>query len=180
MKRTGLRFAAALACAVAGVATGTGEASAQGMTPFGDVLVINPPEMPVPTAPVLPGGTPVQAQESSGFGCGNGSCGVDVYTVPEGKLLIIEFLSVRTDFASNTADQFRWGVSTKLGGTFVQHDLGPVHRLPELGINSQSAAAMNLRLYADPGTEVRVSVHNGSFQSIDFVLASMSGRLVDF
>lgn len=161
-----------LAIAMGFTVATAGVAAPRGGVPLGDVTVVNPSAMPVPVAP---GGMPVVATNRSD--CGSNSCSTEVYSVPDGKLLIIEFVSTRADGA-DLDDEFRWAIDVNMDGRFHDFDLGLLEKQPPLGANSQHSAGEQVRILAGPGS-VFVRVGYGNFGAISFIRASISGWLID-
>ena len=123
----------------------------------------------------MPVGMPAVATNRSN--CGSNSCNTEVYTVPDGKLLIIDYLSTRADGA-DPVDEFRWAIDARMDGRVHDFDLGLLEMQPDLGANSQHNVGEQVHNLAGPGP-VFVRVGYGDFGDIFFIRASISGWLID-
>jgi len=99
---------------------------------------------------------PFQAKASCNLGGGLG-CTSDIFTVPSGKLAVVEYASV---IASLPVDNgVRASVRTTLNSVEVNHQLygSEVSPVPVIGGRRGMAAGQVVRLYADPETTIRMT-----------------------
>jgi hypothetical protein len=170
--------------AVTGSVTTSGSVS---LTPGSSVSVNSSVQNPVRVRDVNDANQPVQAKLSCGplaaLGCGPGS----LYTVPLGKRLVIEFVSMRVCGLPGLSAEF--GIITTTGGTDATYALTTAPSASPgsqaIGCNSAvpsstTSVSQSVRLYADAGTTVFVSGDraNGVGGIVTFSF-SMSGYLVD-
>lgn len=107
-------------------------------------------------------------------------CSEIIYTVPEGKRLVIEFVSME---ASLTADQkAQLKMETTAGGANVTHNF-PLTQ-PAVVFQGEavvSTLAQQVRLYADAGTNVEMKARRNNIGPAfkAFFRVSISGYLVD-
>jgi hypothetical protein len=137
-----------------------------------DTIVVNTP------LPVVHGGSPIQ--ESHSENCpspATSQCRVDIYTVPPGKLLIIEYVSARSDAA--VGDRVSLVVQTQVNGSLVQHYIGLLELHPEAGINADHIGGEMVKLFAGPETTVSMWGRVGTFNNVPHFSGSFSGYLVD-
>jgi len=129
------------------------------------------------TVTVRAEGQPVQALIEPD--CNPGNCEAPLYHVPTGKLLIIEFVSVRAD-SPDPAETIRVTVTTTLDGNSAAHELGMLEKQAVTGVSAQHLRGFPVRLYAGPDTNVALSVAVGNpTAGITILDATISGRLVD-
>ena len=118
---------------------------------FKDVRVINTESLPAKVRDVdNPARQPVQAfafcsTTAGAFGCFN-----DIFAVPVGKRLVIEYASM--DASLMPGDALRGSIITSVGGEQLEHRLTPTPP----AINTSTSAGQEVRLYADPETTVHV------------------------
>ena len=124
---------------------------------------------------------PFQAKASCSLG-GGSACTSDIFTVPSGKLAVVEYASV---IASLPVDNgVRASVRTTLNSVEVDHQLygSEVSPVPVIGGRRGMSAGQVVRLYADPETTIRMtggtlgSNTGGIEVSVNFTI---SGHLVD-
>ena len=121
-----------------------------------------------------PARQPVQKSSFCSAGIGFG-CSATIYTVPAGKRLVIEYVSMSANVAPGLVGQLL--VQTILDGELVSFGL-PLSSPSGIGA-AGVRVAQALRLYADPGTNVVVvGSRDGLVSSADFLFA-LSGYLVD-
>jgi hypothetical protein len=95
--------------------------------------------------------------------------------VPEGKRLVIEYVSAwLTDIGE---DEFL-EISTVLDGKPLRH-MVPIARKQEAAGFTQHIAGQQVRLYADPGTEVIAAVHRDGLRDGVEISVAISGHLVN-
>ena len=163
-------------------------AFAQGVGNNKDVRVINTAAEPVPVtltnAPVTPAAPqPISISGDVGVPDGSTSGALNLYTVPDGKMLIIEFVS----FNCNSEDD-----SVRHKVTVSATDVDGFGRnfffMPDGAFDSASEPAevgsKQAQIFAGPGTPVSVSVRRtipypGPPGSLIFTNVSMTGHLVD-
>lgn len=95
-----------------------------------------------------------------------------LYTVPAGKRLVVEYIST-TASQSLDANGYNFVVSASQGGQIQDVSF---NELPDAA--PYSAASQNVRLYADAGTDVNVSVYSSQKNQTD-VSFTLIGHLVD-
>lgn len=104
------------------------------------------------------------------------------YEVPAGKMLVIEYISVRADDIA-ADDSLSAEVVTTVNGTLVTHYLGLVEpqgrvEIDECSTNCQFVSK-EVKLYADPETFVSVGADRLTRHPAVFVVFAMSGYLMD-
>jgi hypothetical protein len=143
------------------------------------VRLTNTLTSPLPVRDVDFGRQPFQDSASDTQQPGTNASTITIATVPAGKRLVIEFLSA---LAQMPAGQSLVGCQIN---TIAPPFGGVTH---ELLINEQPAfvngdalwrASQHLRLYADPGSSVRMLVTRDSSAGQALFLATVSGYLVD-
>ena len=95
-----------------------------------------------------------------------------IYQVPAGKRLVVEYIA-GTAARSNDANSYNFLVTVEQGG---QNQNASFNELPDTA--PYSAASQNVRLYADPSTDVFVSVFSNNKNTTD-VSFTLVGHLVD-
>jgi hypothetical protein len=166
-----------------------------GAPPPGEVKVINTSSQPVPTvitnSPIMKIKTdadnPVfvkdvdnparQAfQQKLNFNLADGFSEVcmPIATVPAGKRLVIEYVSAKVTIPGGHKLR-ALNVFTNLNGDFAYHFLAPT----PTGVFNEYVAAQQLRLYADPNTQVNICASRDNGDGIAPVQATISGYLVD-
>jgi hypothetical protein len=114
---------------------------------------------------------------------GNGTA-TGTIAVPAGKRLVIEHVSGRGVIPNGAAQPFFYfTISTTVGGVSVEHFLDvskPFVFQNQTGTSSVHAVSQEMKLYADPGSTIQVSVLSfsqiGNIISINF---AVSGYLED-
>ena len=154
--------------------TSAGQAFAQGAIKPIQALIVNDAAHPVPVV-----GTdlyPAPFQGNLNFDA-NPSVKTCV-SVPAGKGLILELVSVRT-FSDDATAQFDLVIVTIAGGVEAHHDI-TLERLPLLGTQVYLSKTQPLRAYADPGNET-LCFRAGAFSGGPYlnVPVSFSGQLVN-
>ena len=169
--------------AVTGSITGT-----VGLAPGTGVFIDNTSNDPVRVRNVNDAIQPVQA--SKPLTIDDTSLGIQsvLYKVPSGKRLVIEYGSLDVGCAL-PGQTFTLSLATNLGGTLVGHSLGAT--LPTAppgtsniacnGVLASSTTAMGQksRLYADPGTEVSLTVNRSNRTGVAAIEVAIAGYLVD-
>ena len=97
--------------------------------------------------------------------------GQNLYTVPAGKRLVIDYVSAVSEHF-NDANRYNYLLRTTLNGAI---QLASFNQLPD-GAPS-SAVSQKIELFADPGTTVFVDVHPTANNDPD-VFLTVSGHLV--
>jgi len=119
---------------------------------------------------------PYQAFDSVFMGTGQ-TAEVVEFSFPEGKLLILEFGSVEARVATGQTVEVTISVAssglTEAGASLESEPQGT------FGINDVFSASQPLRLYAAPGTTVRVSVVRSSGAGNGLFFISVVGYLVN-
>ncbi len=110
----------------------------------------------VNVANLPPAREPVQISVFYGCNTNGFGCGTDVYTVPSGKRLVIEYVSMIIGSVTQP-DTVAPRIRTELGGNFVEHELGVTSEITNVGGFANIVIGQNVKLYADPGTVVRGS-----------------------
>lgn len=124
---------------------------------------------------------PFQAEASCSLG-GGSSCTADIFTVPSGKLAVVEYASVSASLPTDNG--VRASVRTTLNSVEVNHQLygSEVSPVPVSGGRRGMTAGQVVRLYADPETTIRMtggtlgSSTTGIEVHVEFTI---SGHLVD-
>lgn len=102
----------------------------------------------------------------------------DGFSVPSGKILVIEHVSVWTRMITGQR-MVRASVRTTASGQQVTHDIRPAFVGADSGPADVNLAAEDLRLYADPGTTVFLLVERNTPDGGAPVEIAVSGYLVD-
>lgn len=98
------------------------------------------------------------------------------FFVPSGKRLVIEFVSANIGLSTSKAVSF--AITTNANGTIAHHRLLLNELWPNSNFLNYYNVSQNMRIYADPGTEVNIHVNSGGGEGS--VFATISGYLVDF
>jgi hypothetical protein len=136
---------------------------------------VNVTNSPLPVRDVDSAWEPVQFETS----CSNDQLvcnGVDAYTVPAGKLLVIEYAAVQAAPLPPGEAAFM-DISTVVGGSSVLFAVPP----PPLVLGGRSFQGQTVRLYANPSTNVTLRARRLSGASgapVTSYLLSFAGRLV--
>jgi hypothetical protein len=123
-----------------------------------------------------PARQPIQAASNCQPDPGFTGCGVTILNVPAGKRLVIEYASIEAFTPAGQVAFFE--LTTSVNGTSVIHR-SPLSQ-PAVAFNSIGRATLGqqVRIYSDPGTDVRVvGVRSGTAMGgFNFAI---SGHLVD-
>jgi len=173
---------------VTGSVTGTVE-----LAPDASVLIDNTVADPVRVRSVNDAIQPVQASASCSANPGVLGCApADFYTVPAGKRLVIEYVSMSTCTLIGGSAQL--SITTTVGGGSATHfvNTAPPATGPGTtafacnfpGASSTTAVGQQVRLYADAGTIVfvegdRANNSIGQISGVESFAFSISGYLVD-
>ena len=118
---------------------------------------------------------PVHAMATAGTVALNPQLSIDLYTVPDGKRLVIEHVAVSTGDAT-TPQRIFAEIFTRVDGLGVWHALGFLERHAD---SSWQILSRSLRLHADPGSGVAVMVLTQDHEGKLGFTATLSGYLVD-
>jgi hypothetical protein len=142
----------------------------------GNVTVTN---TPLPVVVQAAAQTPVQISAVT-LSCPVSSCSVNMLTVPPGKRLVVEYLSVNTTIfpkaVPGVSAEVRLG--TKFDGQFQSIDVG-LTKNSGPGGNSSDIFAGVVKLYAEPETEVACIVLAPDFQQFFTTTCTITGYLED-
>jgi hypothetical protein len=148
----------------------------QAAKPSADVNVVNTPSVRDADNPAH---QPVQAIVSC-LADNVLGCSEIIYTVPQGKRLVIEFASMEATLTADQKAQLK--LDTTAGGATVTHNfpLTP----PAVVFQGEavvSTLAQQVRLYADGGTSVEIKARRNNIGPafLAFFRVSISGYLVD-
>ena len=160
------------------------ESYGQSTRPPSDVNVVNTPNVTVTNTPSVrdadnPAHQPVQANMAC-FADNVLGCSETIYTVPSGKRLVIEFVSME---AGLTADQVaQMTMKTTVDGAEVTHRF-PLTEPARVfqGEAVVATLAQQVRLYADAGTSVEMKARRNNIGAAFNAIFrfSISGYLVD-
>jgi hypothetical protein len=149
----------------------------------GEVTVVNTPlpvtlDTPVPVVVEMPTRTPVQVRGRDDD-CGS-VCGITVYEVPEGKRLLIEYVSADTRIqpAGQSGTEPSVGISTRFGGQSQFIQVGRMGNTG-IGINSRDVLSTTVKIFAEAGTSVRCSLSVPNFENSNFFNCNITGYLED-
>lgn len=140
------------------------------------VVVANGAADPVLVRNVHDAVQPFQSLLNMDFPSGTNTRTLTAFVVPDGKRLVLEYVSANASIPTGQLAQVR--VSTSLGGMPVSHKLVMFRQLVTSG-NDQFSAAQSLRLYADPGTPVQAQCARNSAAGTASAQFTFSGYLVD-
>jgi len=123
--------------------------------------------------------TPVQVLETADQCNVPGGCSVSVFEVPEGKRLVIEYLSLETQLLSAAPGQ---SVQVRLNTQF--NDQGQAIAVGTTtsqgtGANAHDIFAGPVKAYAQSGTSVRCDALSPNFESFFFAVCTITGYLED-
>ena len=161
-------------------------AYAQGNNPGRDVRVINTSAESVPVniqnLPAQPSRPePVMASANIGVQGDQTFGSAVIYTVPEGKMLVIEYVSYRTN-GGDAGNDHSVSVVARFGGSNRVLYLLP-QGMAVGGFGPQRFFAGEVIAYADSGTAVSVQVFRedpiGAPNQVSFTNTTMTGYLVD-
>ena len=174
MKRPAKLFSvAALAVALGGVFISTEHASAQGGQGGPTVTIANP--LPLPVRAVDSEYQGVRASGSCTITLPTTGCSADLFTVPAGKQLVVEYFSALANVSAAGAT-----VRVALDDSTVFHYLPmlpPAAAGPNQGGITSGGGPM--RLYLAAGEKVRGSALRSGDAGTTSMLFSMAGYLVD-
>ncbi len=158
-----------------------------GLATGASVFVNNPVGNPVRVRDVNDAQQPVQANADCTSAAGTIGCGINLYTVPQGKRLVIEYASVST--CSLPGQIAVMSLLTTVGGSTTSHFVPSTPPAPSPGSNaigcngvtpsSISSFGQQLRIYADPSSTIGVEVDRDSNVGNASYTVTMSGYLVD-
>jgi hypothetical protein len=150
-----------------------GAGYAQGAKPASDVNVVNTPNVRDADSPAR---QPVQAGKTCSADNVVG-CQANIYTVPQGKRLIIEFASM--DANINVGQVAQLEVQTTVGGELVVHRFPTTQ--PAVAFSGQGSATLGqqVRLYAEAGDIVILSGIRNITTGPALFRFTISGHLVD-
>ena len=121
-----------------------------------DVNIINLPQSPVPVREVNnPAIQPYQVAGTHLFSPPESGAVITLYTVPLCKRFIIEYATAQGQLPMGA--KLQGFITTTVGGVTAQHQLVMIDQ----GVMSGSqlfAAAQPMRVYADPGTDIKADV----------------------
>ena len=122
--------------------------------------------------------TPVQLQEVT-LPCTAGSCRVDVFQVPEGKRLVVEYLSLRTSFAGPAPGQsVQVRLNTEFHDQFQPISVGTTTD-NGTGINAEEVFAGPVKAYAQSGASVSCDALAPNFEGFVDATCTITGFLED-
>ena len=140
------------------------------------VVVVNAPDQPVPVRVIAPAPQPFQRPFALDWADGEGFV-TSTYQVPAGKRLVVEYASLSAYLPPDGQSIFV-RILTTVGGQSAFHTLA-VQKQEDYGVLKQFGAAHTVRIYADPGSTVQVSVGRVPFTSTANATVTLSGRLED-
>jgi hypothetical protein len=144
--------------------------------PTQQVLVTNTHKEPVPVRVMTDEG--FQHWFALDFADGVGTA-TSSYTVPADKRLVIEYASMVTYLPADGQSMYLW-VSTTAGdgyGTSALNHALQIQQREDYGLLKQFGAAHLVRLYANPGTTVRVTMGRFPYNGLASGMVTLSGRL---
>lgn len=119
-------------------------------------------------------------QDGFGFATANSiTTEVDLSTVPNGKQLVIEYISATASVPAGQSGFFF--IQTKAGGVTANHTVPVVQSFADAAFPGSSllVSAQPFRIYADPGTTPSVSFRRSSNAGGAFCSAFISGYFVN-
>jgi hypothetical protein len=145
-----------------------------------DVRVINTKSEPVPTEDISDARRePLQAARNVLMNAGsNVTPLLDIVTVPSGKRLVIEQVSMIGQVPPGKVVPTFCLITVASGGGF-QHDFLVNVQPPAVNGDALFRASQQVRLYADPGTPVRTTFVRSSPSGKATFSVTLSGYLVD-
>ena len=120
--------------------------------------------------------TPVQILEIRSD-CPVSACFIDLLTVPEGKRLVVERLSLRSQIIPQ-GNSVVATLVTEFDGVTQQIPAG-IATSTGVGINASEVFADDTKIYAQSGAEVRCVGSVPDFEDFSFLLCSITGYLED-
>jgi hypothetical protein len=102
------------------------------------------------------------------------------FSVPAGKRLVIEQISIEADLTPTASQELRGAVRTSVGGSFYDYAFVGTDSGQD-GIFEDFIASSQMKSYADPGTAVQIFVtrNDTSGGSADKAEVNLSGYLID-
>lgn len=142
------------------------------------VTVVNSESQPVPVQPAGMTGIPVQTREIMVIPAGDSNDTIDLFDVPAGSLLIVDYLTVTVD--SRAEEQGYLLLLSTLDGTEVGHNLGPMPPSVYTGLGSGQTQFLqrSLSIYSDSLVRFSFSRGTGLDGERAILQISISGRLV--
>lgn len=142
-----------------------------------DAFVTNDDSNPVPVKVQDVGVIPFQIIAQNGDSNLQG-LSVEIFVVPAGKRLIIEYVGWQATVDPGEVANAR--ISTRVGGNFTNHRLGTL-AVGNPGVNGGVIMEDGklVKLFADPETTVNGVVFTGPNGTVENVIFSISGSLVD-
>jgi hypothetical protein len=122
-----------------------------------------------------PARQPFQTTCTAQIVAGRPSC--TLTTVPAGKRLVIERVEARLHFQSPTDLKFFIFIETTAGGVASNHAIIPA--LSGVELDSYVIAREQVRLYADPGTDVSVFIDSALIPATPTCTYKISGYFVN-
>lgn len=162
-----------------GIAMALAIASAHGAlaAPIPPVVVKNTTADPVPVR-IVPADEPFQQTFWLDFADGSGMT-TSSYTVPADKRLVIEYASMTTYLPAGGQSIWLWVATTAgngYGTSQLSHALD-VQKKQDYGLLTVFGAAHLVKIYALPGTEVRVTMGRYPSNGLGSGAVILSGRL---
>ncbi len=165
-----LATAAALLIVQALLFTGPGQALAQNVA---SVIVANTAANPVPVRDVDNGQQPVIVAGSFAIATGQNSASRLLLTVPAGKRLVVETVSISLDIP-----QGQFLEKLTLTGNHHAFELAPTRLGTNAGVDWYGGT-FAFRTYVDPGAEVIVFGYRNVTSGTTVISAVMSGYYID-
>jgi hypothetical protein len=103
---------------------------------------------------------------------------IGIFTVPEGRRLVLEYVSVDSSPTACTFDMFT-GLSLTTGGLSLGHDLPVAPSYPSNNGFRRSRMATPVKLYGDPGSSVNVLLNRSDTTCSSVMTLNFSGYLED-
>jgi hypothetical protein len=172
-RRAGM--ALVLGWTVAAAAASAGDAESKPTHHPDQVVVVNGPDEAVPVrvvgkAPDVPWQRPFALDWVDGQDLSEST-----YVVPANKRLVIEYASLFAYLPPDGQSMFV-RILTSAGGSQAFHTLA-VDKQEDYGVLKQFGAAHLVRIYADPGSTVKVAAGRTPFANTASATVSLSGRL---
>ena len=141
----------------------------------GNVTVTN---TPLPVVVQTSARTPIQVKASRT--CGGGSCQMVIMTVPVGKRLVVEYLSVNTRIKPDATPGVSGSITifTAFDGQLQTIQVGNTTNSGP-GSNTRDIFAGVVKIYAEAQADFRCDVHGPGFQLIEFINCTITGYLED-
>jgi len=140
--------------------------------------------VPALTSPKLGGRRPFARAGVDNVGHGAVGSPLVVPAVPQGKVLVIEYVDFKTQTAVTSGTITRYELVHKTGGAQFSHALPVFSSANNNGLGSIFLGREQVRFYADPGSQVFVQIFpdgsaSGPNASPISVVANISRYLVD-